>query len=344
MRKLASIQRIEKIQPIELADTICCATVLGWQLVCKKTEVKEGDLVVYCEIDSLLPDIPLFEEIKKITSGTMRIRTVRMRGQVSQGICFPVSIVEHFGLLPEDMIIGQDVTGAMGITKYEDVLPAELLGKSKGYMPSRIPKSDLYRVQTVQDVLNKYEGTLCYESEKADGESITFYLIDNIFGVCSKVVDFIESEDSLHWRIAKQFNIEEKLRLYSETKGANLGYNYSMQGEIIGEGIKKNKYKIKGQKVLLYNIFNIDKHRYLNYDEFVMATNVLGLERVPVINDRLVLTNNINELVALSNGRSMLYDTKREGIVITPLIEINDIIGRVIFKVISPEFLIKHGE
>lgn len=344
MRKLASIQRIDKIQPIELADTICCATVLGWQLVCKKSEVNEGDLVVYCEIDSLLPDIPLFEEIKKITSGTMRIRTVRMRGQVSQGICFPVSIVENFGLLPEDMVIGQDVTEAMGITKYEDVLPAELLGKSKGYMPSRIPKSDLYRVQTIQEVLNKYEGTVCYETEKLDGESITFYLIDGVFGVCSKVVDFIESDDCLHWRIAKQFNIEEKLRLYSQTKGANLGYNYSMQGEIVGEGIKKNKYKIKGQKVFLYNMFNIDRHCYLNYDEFVLATTVLNMERVPVINDRLVLPKDINELVALSNGRSAIYDTKREGIVITPLVEINDIIGRITFKVISPEFLIKHGE
>lgn len=344
MRKLASIQKIEKIQPIELADTICCATVLGWQLVCKKTEVKEGDLVVYCEIDSVLPDIPLFEDIKRITSGTMRIRTVRMRGQVSQGICFPVSIVEHFGLLPEDMIIGQDVTSAMQITKYEDVLPSELLGEAKGYMPSRIPKSSLYRVQTIQEVLNKYQGTLCYETEKLDGESITFYLIDNVFGVCSKEVDFIESEDSLHWRMAKQYNIEEKLRLYSQTKGANLGYNYSIQGEIIGEGIKKNKYKIKGQKVFLYNMFNIDKHCYLNYDEFVMATNVLNLDRVPVINDRLVLSSDINELVALSNGRSMIADTKREGIVITPLVEINDMIGRITFKVISPEFLIKHGE
>jgi len=344
MRKLASIQRVDKIRPIENADSICCANILGWQIVCRIGDVKESDLVVYCEIDSLLPDIDLFQDVKKITSGTMRIRTVRMRGQVSQGICFPISIVENFGLSVTNMTIGQDVTDAMGIKKYEDVLPAELLGKSKGYMPSVIPKSDLYRVQTMQDVLDKYQGTLCYETEKLDGESITFYLKDNVFGVCSKVVDFIESEDSVHWRIAKQFKVEEKLRLYSKTKGANLGYNYSMQGEIIGEGIKKNKYKIKGQKVFLYNIFNIDKHCYLNYDEFVMATTVLDLERVPLINDRLILSNDINELVALSNGRSMLYDTKREGIVITPLIEINDIIGRITFKVISPEFLIKHGE
>ncbi len=343
MRNLASVQKITKIQPIENADTICCVTVLGWQVVCRKDEVKEGDLIVYAEIDSLLPDIPLFEDIKRITNGTMRIRTVRMRGQVSQGICFPLSILENFGLNLKDVFEGQDVTSEMGIIQYQDEIPVELLGKAKGYMPAQIPKSGIYRVQTMQDVLDKYKGTLCYETEKLDGESITFYLKDGEFGVCSKEVDFFETSDSLHWKMAKQYNIEEKLR-FTQQQSSNVGYNYSMQGEIIGEGIKKNKYKIKGQKVLLYNMFNIDKHRYLNYDEFVRATTALDLERVPVINDKLVLPSDINELVALSNGRSMICDTKREGIVITPLIEINDIIGRVIFKVISPEFLIKHGE
>ncbi|HWY11730.1 MAG TPA: RNA ligase family protein [Bacteroidia bacterium] len=315
MRNLASVQRVTKIQNIENAYSIVCATILGWQVVCRKDEVKEGDTVIFCEIDSLIPDIPLFEEIKKITNGTMRIRTVRMRGQVSQGICFPINIIENFGLNPNDLVVGQDVTSEMGIIKHEDEIPADLIGKMKSYMPSQIPKSSIYRVQTMQDVLDKYKDTMCFCSEKIDGESITFYLKDGEFGVCSKEVDFFESADSLHWKIAKQYNVEEKLRLYSNHKGANLGYNYSMQGEIIGEGIKKNKYKIKGQKVLLYNMFNIDKHRYLNYEEFVMATNVLDLEIVPVINDRLVLSNDINELVALSNGRSMLYDTKREGII-----------------------------
>lgn len=360
MRKLASIQKIEKIQQIELADSICCVTVLGWQVVCRKDEVKVGDIVVYIEIDSLLPDIPLFEDIKKITSGTMRIRTVRMRGQVSQGICFPLSILENFGKMTVNddgyrflkdntgnekdnwfLHEGADVTDLIGITKYEDVLPDNLLGEAKGYMPSDIPKSDIYRVQTMQNVLDKYQGTLCYETEKIDGESITFYLKNDVFGVCSKEVDFIESNDCLHWKVAKQMGMESKLRKISNVMQ---GTDFSMQGEIIGEGIKKNKYKIKGQKVLFYNTFDIKNHRYLNYDEFVMVTNELKLERVPVINDKLVLTNDINELVSLSNGRSMIYDTKREGIVIIPLIEINDIVGRVMFKVISPEFLIKHGE
>jgi RNA ligase (TIGR02306 family) len=341
MRNLASIQKITALNPIKDAQAIEVATILGWQVVVRKGEFNVGSAVVYCEIDSLLPDIELFEGVKKITSGTMRIRTVRMRGQVSQGICFPIDIVEHFGLLPEDMIIGQDVTTAMRVTKHEDKLPNELLGAAKGYMPSDIPKSDIYRVQTMQPVLDKYQGIICVASEKLDGESITFYLKNDVFGVCSKEVDYLESSDSIHWQMARKLNIESILR---SNQSVNIPKNISMQGEIVGEGIKKNKYKIKGKKVFLYNIFNIDKHRYLDYDAFVRVTNDLKLERVPVINDKLVLSNDINDLVALSNGKSMLYDTKREGIVIVPLVEINDIIGRVILKVISPEFLLKHEE
>ena len=200
MRKLASIQRISKISKIENADTICCVSILGWQVVCRIDEVKENELVIYCEIDSLMPKHPAFEFLKKMTNETMRIRTVRLRGQISQGICFPLSFIKNFGFITiENFVEGQDVTKILGITKYQDVIPDELLGKAKGYMPSEIPKSDIIRVQTMQDVLDKYKGTLCYETEKLDGESITFYLKDGIFGVCSKEVDFIESDDCLHW-------------------------------------------------------------------------------------------------------------------------------------------------
>jgi RNA ligase (TIGR02306 family) len=338
-RKLASIQKITALREIPNADNIECATILGWQVVVQKGEFKVGDFAIYCEIDSLIPDIEIFSFLKKMTNDTMRIRTVRMRGQVSQGICFPLSFLKNF-TLTTDVYEGVDVTSILGIIKYEDEIPAELLGSAKGYMPADIPKSSILRVQTMQEVLNKYQGTLCYESEKLDGESITMYLKNSEFGVCSKVVDFFESEKSIHWQIARAINAEEKLKKLCDSKFRN----FSMQGEMIGEGIKGNKYKIKGRKVMFYNIFNIDEHRYLNFEEFENTLKALGLESVPIINRNLPLPTDIEELVKLSNGRSLIYDTKREGVVITPLEEINDMVGRVIFKVISPEFLLKHGE
>ena len=242
-----------------------------------------------------------------------------------------------YGLLPEDMIEGQDVTEAMGVTQYIDELPPNLIGEAKGYMPVDIPKSDIVRVQTLQPLLDKYAGTLCYASEKLDGESLTNYLRDGgMFGVTSKEVDFLETPASMHWQVARAMGMEEKLR--------SIGRNISLQGEIVGEGIKKNKYKLKGKHVFFYNAFDIDTHSYYNYADFIALMKKLELNHVPIVNDALVLPSSIQELVKLSIGKSALRDTQREGIVVCPLVEVNDMIGRVIFKVISPDFLIKHNE
>src|SRR5512133_220514 len=112
MRKLASIQRIASLSPIIGADKIEKATVLGWELVVKKDEFRVGDLCVYVEIDSILPDKPFFEFMR---DRKFRVKTIKLRGQVSQGICFPLSIVPKGGDRYEDA----DVTEALGITKYD---------------------------------------------------------------------------------------------------------------------------------------------------------------------------------------------------------------------------------
>ncbi|MFN0201713.1 MAG: RNA ligase (ATP), partial [Bacteroidia bacterium] len=166
MRKLASIQKIIQLEAIPEADAILKATVLGWQLVVKKGEFQVGDDCVYCEIDSLMPDRPEFEFLKP---RGMRIRTVRLRGQISQGICFPLSI------LPENTPIeeGLDVTEMLGITKYEPPIPAQLAGTVKGLFPSFIPKTDETRVQVLQEVLDEYKDETCYITEKLDGSSVT---------------------------------------------------------------------------------------------------------------------------------------------------------------------------
>ena len=111
MRKLVSIQEIKDIKPIENADKIEVVKVLGWNVVVKKDEFKIGDKIVYAEIDSLFPEK---EEFEFLRDRHFRIRTIRLRGQVSQGICFPMDI------LPEgNYEIGDDVTKILGVTKYE---------------------------------------------------------------------------------------------------------------------------------------------------------------------------------------------------------------------------------
>jgi RNA ligase (TIGR02306 family) len=169
MRKLASIQLIRSLEVIEGADAIEKASVLGWQLVVKKGEFQVGDLCVYCEIDSVMPERPEFEFLKP---RGMRIKTIRLREQVSQGICFPLSILPDGIALEENT----DCTDILRITKYEPPIPACLSGVVKGKFPSFIPKTDETRVQVLQQLLSKYRGEKCYISEKLDGSSATFYI------------------------------------------------------------------------------------------------------------------------------------------------------------------------
>lgn len=333
MRKLASIQKIKAIEAIEGADAIEKAFVLGWQLVIRKGDFNVGDLCVYCEIDSVMPDKPEFEFVR--TRGN-RIKTIRLRGQISQGICFPL------GILPEDTEILEDldVTDILGVTKFEPPIPANLAGAVKGMFPAFIPKTDETRVQVLEKVLNTYAGTVCYVTEKLDGSSVTFYLRDGEFGVCSRNLDLKFSEENSMWKFAIANRLEEKLKA--------LNKNIAIQGEIIGEGIQKNKYKLKGQAIYFFNVFDIDAYRYLSLKEVKSLLSELELNMVPVLEEDYLLEDSVEALIAKSNMKSVLNkDTIAEGIVIRPVeekIDRNVLQGRISFKAINPDFLIKYDE
>lgn len=330
MRNLASIQRILDLQPIKDADQIEKAKVLGWQCVVKKGEFSVGDLCVYMEIDSLLPDRLEFEFLKP---RGMRIKTIRLRGVISQGICFPLSILP-FGVQAEE---GDDVTELLGVLKYEPPISANLSGEAKGMFPSFIPKTDETRVQVLQELLTECRGLNCYISEKLDGSSATYYVRYGGFGVCSRNLELKETEGNTFWKVARQFDFEEKL--------LRLGKNIALQGELIGEGIQGNKYKLRGQLVAFFNAYDIDDRRYYDYAEFVDLLDGLGLSSVPIIQTGFCLEPDIDFLLQLSVGKSLLNaQTEREGIVIRPMVEQRCDIGRVSFKAVSPEFLLKYGE
>lgn len=187
MRKLASIQKITNLSPIEGADNIEVASVLGWKVVVKKGEFYVGELVVYCEIDSILPDWPEFKFLKP---RGMRIKTIRLKGQISQGICFKLDIVSVFKAISYGVISinqkievihreGYDVTQMLGIIKYEPpCIHSNGPNKPKGNFPSFIPKTDEVRIQTIPEFLEIYKDEPCVVTEKLDGTSVVWG-IDN---------------------------------------------------------------------------------------------------------------------------------------------------------------------
>jgi RNA ligase (TIGR02306 family) len=336
MRKLASVQMIEDIAPIPEANVIRVASILGWKTVIKEGQFNVGDWCVFVEIDSVFPSKPEFAEFLKRGN---RLKTIRLRGQVSQGVCLPMSV------LPEGHYhIGDDVTGILNITKYEPPIPACLSGEIKGAFPAFIPKTDEPRVQVSQGLLNKYQGQKFYVSEKLDGSSTTYYLKDGQFGVCSRNLEMKKTENNTLWKLAQYYDIENKLK--------SLKFNVAIQGETIGEGIQKNIYKLRGQKFYIFNLFIIDEHRYATLEEmqsYLLLMNnasFIQLELVPIVGT-VCLSNHIEDVVKQSIGVSELNKTAlREGLVFRPFFQEtwDAELGRVSFKAINPEYLLKYGE
>jgi RNA ligase (TIGR02306 family) len=357
VRKLATVERISEIHPIPDADQIERATIRGWNVVVKKGEFKVGDKVIYCEIDSVMPERPEFEFLRP---RGFRIKTTKFRGQVSQGIVFPLSILPEnwnvefpLGVLPvsaDDALEGDDVTDILGITKYDPPIPACLAGVAKGNFPSHSIKTDEERVQNLVDIYEEYRSKYTWiATEKVDGSSVTYAIFNDEFGVSSRNLELKETEDNTLWKIARKLDIEGKMRKYIAEKGLK---GLTLQGEILGEGVQSNKYKLKGQTVKIFRMFDPVSYKFLPYLDTLKDVKAMGLETVPVIEEDMTLPFTVEELIAYADGRSALCDTAREGVVFVAQhvlfpdekTNLERYQGRLSFKVISNKFILKHDQ
>jgi RNA ligase (TIGR02306 family) len=355
-RKLASIRKISDVRPIENADAIELVIVDGWSVVTKKGEYKVGDFCVYCEIDSFLPIREEFEFLRKSSYKKMvdkegfRLKTIRLRNQLSQGLVLPISILEgedemkiglsqqpwgfqsQVGPYDDALVIreGVDVTEYLGIVKYEPPIPAELAGKVKGGFPSFLSKTDEERVQ---NLVKEYSGWIIqskhqfYVTEKLDGSSATFYINNGVFGVCSRNLELLETEGNTFWKVARELDLENKMK--------SLNRNICFQGELIGESVQGNPYKIKGQTVKFFNVFDIEKHQRVSINEFTEIMNMLNLEHVPILETPFMLPSTVEDMLKYAEGKSVLNpNTEREGVVVRSMD------GTISFKSISNQFLL----
>ena len=339
-RTLASIENILELNPITGADNIEVAKIKGWNVVVKKGEFNVGDKIVYCEVDSILPERPEFEFLK---DRHYRIKTVKLRGQVSQGICFPLDILPS---QIDNLEPGSDVTGILGVTKYEKPIPVSLRGRMRGPISRlAVPKTDEMRVQNIPDVLERHKGKTLYITEKIDGTSMSCY-IDPETGlhVCSRNVDLAPDFEhkwngNSYWAYINEYNIEEILK--------QMGGTIAIQGELFGKGIQGSKYKIPDIRYRVFNMWDMVNHCYLDIATMKDVVDTFGLGNdflVPYLGE-IELNHTVDDLLQLADGTSTISDVAREGLVFRPLTEETDPrLGRLSFKAVSNKFLLKHGD
>ncbi len=316
-RKLASVVKIVDIQPIPGADAIVVATVKGWKVVVKVNEYKVGDLAVYYEIDSFLPIRPQFEFLRKSSYKRMgssegfRLKTIRLRGQISQGLLTPIP--EGISNPKE----GDDLTETLGIVKYEPPIPAQLAGKIKGTFPSFIPKTEEIRIQNFESEVGfSPVGERAYVTEKLDGTSFTCYFNNGVFGVCGRNWELSETSDNSLWRMANLLQLKEKMTKH--------GKNIALQGELIGAGINGNLYGMSDHKLFFFTGYDIDKGRRMFFDELEWVLFGLDLQMVPVLEKYgFVIPNESNivdYMLKYAEGKSVLnMEVDREGVVVRGL-------------------------
>ncbi|MFA5048377.1 MAG: RNA ligase family protein [Patescibacteria group bacterium] len=333
LRKLVSIQRIDKLESIEGRDRILKATVLGWNLCVKKGEFKEGDKCIFFECDCVLPDGPGWSEFMR--SRKFRVCTIRFAGHIFQGLALPCSVLPG----SEEFDFDTEITEQLNVKKYEPQLHngGAKMGQSSGAFPCFIPKTDEIRLQSKPRLLDELRSAgSYYVSIKVDGTSSTF-CYDNEFCACSRNWKKRDNETNIYWKMARKYNLQEVLK----------DKMVAIQGEIAGPGIQQNRLRLLELDLFVFDIFDIKKGRYFGLNDMLDFCEANKLRTVPI--ESIIVGNEISPLSTWIKRAEGIYegtDQQREGIVIRPLVPTysSTLCGRLSFKVINNLYLLSGRE
>jgi len=346
-RKLASVQQIDNFICIENANQIELAVVMGWQVVVKKDEFRLGEKIVFFEIDSVLPDTTWSNFLSK---RKFRVRTIRLRGALSQGLVLPLNILSKPTMFrriwnkitgKDTWNIDDDVTKILGVKKY-DVEAQNSGGFNSGLQaapfPSFIPKTDEIRLQSALALLYELQGHPFYITVKCDGTSGTFYKKDGELVVCSRNRT-VKPGDNVYYEMANKYDLANQL-----PEGV------AIQGEVCGPGIQKNRLGLKEKDLFVFDIFNFKKGLYYNLPQMEIFCKEHNLKMIPIDYVALEYEDWALDLKAWLKKAEGKYEgtkTNREGIVIRPInhIRSNRLHGsRVSFKILNNDFLLKEED
>lgn len=388
-RKMASVQEIASLSPIENSDFLEIAMMkdLGWKVVVKKGEFKAGDKVIYFEIDSainikdLFPFMDFLKEknVKKLFTGRTpdasafsgeyaRIKTIKLRGQISQGLIVPLrSFIEILPIGPDIRFpIGTDLTEVFKVEVWDRLvewyeersqLGTRVQMHSAGTFPSDVPKTDEVRLQADLSVFDNPEWTNAeWEmTVKNDGSSTTLFYRPLVWPEDPMKISsrrFLLKDDggSDEWfdafkRIGWDLLKERLEKLFAEgisVDGETLLPNHELaiQGETTGAKYNGNRDKNTENHFRVFRIFDIVEQKFVSPKIRYAICKFLGLEHVKVLETCKIFKKlkTLDDFLAYADGESE-NGNKREGVVFK---RVDD--GSVSFKVVSNNYLLKNGD
>jgi RNA ligase (TIGR02306 family) len=256
-----------------------------------------------------------------------RIKTMKLRGQISQGLLLPV---DHFQELPKDIPFGEDVSDILGVKKWEIPEVNTSMGQALAPRPSFLPKSDEPRIQAEPTLIDALHGKPYYITTKMDGTSVTVYWDENgNIGACSRNIEIKDDKDSMIWEMIRRYGLDKK--------------NYKslmIQGELCGEGIQKNRLAIKGDRQWFpFDMYYIDTAKYATFPELELWCKENNIKPVPLEEQRDAFAYTFYEILLRAEG---LYPSgqQKEGIVVRSW-SLEGGMKDISFKVINNKFLLK---
>ena len=344
--KLATIEKIHTIIDHPNADTLSCAFVKAWPVVVKKGQFKENELIVFIQIDSIVPkENSYFSFMEK---QHYRVWSAKFRKAPSQGLVCPLSILD--GLVPmqqaSDLMpdvkypivyVGDDVTELLGITKYEKPLDVSMCGDAKGGFPTHlIPITDEDNLLNNPETLNEFMSEECYLTVKADGSSMTIIYENGEVRVCSRRLE--QKEGTGFWKIAEKYDLPTKLK--------TLKMNVAIQAEACGGKIQGNPLGLSEPSMFVFNIRDLTTGKWDGYYELVNFCSGLNIPPVQLVCEPFIFddTWTIAKLQEIAN--KVTYTTakgeikKGEGVVLRPVKpKYSGILGKLLsVKILNQEY------
>lgn len=352
---LASAQIITSITDIPGADKISLVKILGWECIVKKGEFKEGQLVGYIGLDTIVPELPEYEFLR---DRKFRIRTIRLKSQISQGLVVP--------LPPGNWREGDDLTKVLGIKKYEkpDNNPVELYEKVRvpkvwhkklihqfkfnylykwfpflqkklrsSFPTNLISITDETRIQHIPHVLEDYKGKEFIVSYKLDGSSITIIHEKSFwkskFRICSRRFELHDKKNDWY-KVFESTKFADEIMKLVNYYGTN---DIIVQGEAIGK-FNGNHHNLSAEQIRLFNIYVNGKR--IKQDEFIKVCQSYSIPHCPMYK-RVTMNHTMADILKMSEIKDVLNpNVEAEGLVWRSL---DDGLS---FKAINNKYLLKH--
>jgi tRNA-binding EMAP/Myf-like protein len=381
-KALAYVVSVKALDTIEGKDRIVLARFneSDWTVIASKEDFNVGDKAVYVEVNSVLPEKPEFDFLRKRCYSEKRrgfvIRTMKMSGVLSQGILFSFS---QLGIEPAS--VGTNLTEKIGVKAIDDEVPRierapkskweafidkwfykifkrHLIKKVTGNFPIElINKTDETQVQSLNYVYDEWKGKRVYSTVKVDGSSLTVIIHKGRFIVASRNVRLFEANIKVAAAKLNPNTADKCGDVWTKAvaladlpaKFKPSGFTeFALQAEICGPGIQKNRLGLKEIQTFVFNMYDVAKKAYYTWDFIERVCEAFDLQTVPFIEKRVFDFENLDDLRKYAVG-SYENGHPREGVVIRLLPESGiyvpppskDMSNMASLKIINEEFRLK---